>query len=149
MVWIKRAHFVLSLFKTFLVFPNWTKSRPVWGFYWSIFTVYFLLMNDFSDEFQGYSLLKAYSPLSPKLSASHFVELWKNYALLILYILPESTLYSILLPQQGHIVISFPYSKRTACTLWFFFKRLRNCLQPIRFLHKGISFLFFWLLSKP
>ena len=32
-------------------------------------------MNDFSDEFQGYSLLKAYSPLSPKLSASHFVEL--------------------------------------------------------------------------
>ena len=38
-------------------------------------------MNDFSDEFQGYSLLKAYSPLSPKLSASHFVELCTSYSI--------------------------------------------------------------------
>ena len=152
----KRAISCAPLFSTLLVFPNWTKSRPVYGD--SIVPSSSICRIE--KTFWGHVLflnpvlfwILGTVPPFPHSSVSAVLTFYLYQALFIwcrCFLYEGHFWYDTLPPQHGHFVTSFLYSILTACTLSSFLNRLRNSRQPIRFLQTGISFRLLWLLKIP
>ena len=149
----KRATIGAPLFSTLLVFPNWTKSRPVYGDSIShILSLYLDKQNCHGeDDLENpgiFWILGRDSPYPNFVSTVFALSLVQALLFRCVTCL-EHTLYDTFPPQHGHIVTSFLYSILIACTLSSFLNRLRNSRQPIRFLQTGISFRLLWLLRSP
>lgn len=150
----KRASPCALLFSTLLVFPNWTKSRPVYGDLKPHLStdrqiIRITHKRKSFDNSASFRSLGHNSPLPPVWWRLYLVPA-RNQALFFLCInWVVHTWYDTWPPQCGHTVTSFLYRILIACTLSLFRNFLRNSRQPIRFLQIGISLRLLWLLRIP